>query len=545
MSEIILQKKDFKPGQFGNPNTQQSFPSTLPAEVQRVSTSEEPKPIEFPLPKVYPMEPEMIPEAYRDWLCDISERMSCPLDFVAVTAIVVTGIVIGNRCVIQPKELDYGWQIVPNLWGGIVAPPSALKTPATDSVLSILKSLEKKAQAKYQNESIDAKVTFSILDAQQKSLLNKAKKGDADGSIKRELIEIEQQKESVNPALKRYRVNDATPEKLADICTQNPQGVLVFRDELAGLLRSWEKAGNESARAFYLEAWNGKGSFRIDRIVRGSTLVKNLCVSVFGSIQPDKLHSFVNEMHRGENDGLIQRFQLLIYPDIKKFEYVDRSVNEDALENAQTVITSLAECTDFISYGAEKDYQHNDEPNRFRFDSEAQALFIEWLENLQSHIEGDELGLEKQHFSKYRSLMPSLALIFHLIDVATFPDRAGRIKAHSVKQAIAWTQYLSHHAMRIYGIASLNKASAIALSKKISSGKLEDGFKVRDIQQKSWSRLTDAKAIKSAISELIEADWIEEVPADNPTSERGGRPKATAYRILPGALNYYQRKQKH
>ena len=42
-------------------------------------------------------------------------------------------------------------------------------------------------------------------------------------------------------------------------------------------------------RAFYLEAWNGTGDLHTDRIGRGSLYTENMCLSVFGGIQPTKL----------------------------------------------------------------------------------------------------------------------------------------------------------------------------------------------------------------------------------------------------------------
>ena len=47
---------------------------------------------------------------------------------------------IGRKCVIRPKRCD-DWQCVSNLWGAVVAPPSALKSPALDDALKPLKRL--------------------------------------------------------------------------------------------------------------------------------------------------------------------------------------------------------------------------------------------------------------------------------------------------------------------------------------------------------------------------------------------------------------------
>ncbi|OPY61649.1 MAG: bifunctional RNase H/acid phosphatase [Pelotomaculum sp. PtaU1.Bin065] len=95
--------------------------------------------------------PEIIPEPFRDWLTDISYRMQCPLDFVATAAVLVTGAVIGASCGIRPKKRD-DWLIIPNLWGGIVARPSMLKTPSLAEVMKPLIRLEIEAKEEYDQE---------------------------------------------------------------------------------------------------------------------------------------------------------------------------------------------------------------------------------------------------------------------------------------------------------------------------------------------------------------------------------------------------------
>lgn len=130
-------------------------------------------------------------------------------------------------------------------------------------------------------------------------------------------IKLEMASMSAPPAgtlQERFRTNDATIEALHDLLAENPRGILVFRDELVGLLKGWEKQGHEQDRGFYLEAWNGQGNFPLDRIGRGHVICDNMCVSILGGTQPDKVRGYLYQA-RQENDGLLQRFQLLVYPD--------------------------------------------------------------------------------------------------------------------------------------------------------------------------------------------------------------------------------------
>ena len=93
--------------------------------------------------------------------------------------------------------------------------------------------------------------------------------------------------EEAPPIERRYKTNDATIEKLADLLIENPAGLLVQRDELVGLVASWDMKGHEQARAFYLESWNGYEDKEVDRIKRGSSYcLFYACRSLAGSSRP-------------------------------------------------------------------------------------------------------------------------------------------------------------------------------------------------------------------------------------------------------------------
>ena len=148
------------------------------------------------------------------------------------------------------------------------------------------------------------------------------------------------------PRHKRKLVlTDATFEKLHEILGENPGGVLVVRDELTGWLAQLDKQGREGERGFFLQAWNGDGGFTIDRIGRGSIHVPAVCVSLLGNIQPGRLRGYLSEVLEGgpTDDGLFQRFQLLVWPDPpRNWRLVDRLPNRTAAVAAENVYARLA-----------------------------------------------------------------------------------------------------------------------------------------------------------------------------------------------------------
>jgi hypothetical protein len=95
--------------------------------------------------------------------------------------------------------------------------------------------------------------------------------------------------------------------------------------------------------------------------------------------QPDKLRNYLHQA-RIENDGMMQRFQLLTCPDVQPFEYmVDEYPDAPAREHAFAIIETLAR-TDFERVAPPGTY---DKTPSLRFaDDSAQDLFIEWHERL-------------------------------------------------------------------------------------------------------------------------------------------------------------------
>jgi len=63
----------------------------------------------------------------------------------------------------------------------------------------------------------------------------------------------------------------------------------------------------------------------------------------------------------------------------------------------------------------------------YHFSEDAQEVFYSWLKDLQEKIQSENASLMVEHLSKYRSLMPSLALIFHLINVASGDQLGGPV----------------------------------------------------------------------------------------------------------------------
>ncbi len=201
--------------------------------------------------------------------------MPCAPDYIAAALIVSLGSVIGARCAIKPKRRD-DWIVTPNLFGGIVGDPSSKKSPALGTVTRFLDRLEaKEAESLEQAQKVYAAelAAYEAHQAAIKASMKKAATGKGDGDkMALAIADMQAIEEPEEPHQRRFKSNDSTVEKLGDLLVDNPQGLLVFRDELIGLLASWEKDGREGDRAFYLEGWNGNATPR--RMATGKQIVR-------------------------------------------------------------------------------------------------------------------------------------------------------------------------------------------------------------------------------------------------------------------------------
>jgi len=328
------------------------------------------------------------------------------------------------------------------------------------------------------------------------------------------------------PNIRRYVVTDCTVEALQDILITHPWGLLVYRDELHGLLASMDKQGHEQARGFYLQGYDGNQGYTVDRIIRGKNHhVERVCLAMLGGIQPGKIQKYVRDAVAGGtgDDGLLQRFGLAVWPDMSQdWVKVDQWPNQSAKQTTLEVFERL-----------------NNLPNEqqvWKFSQPAQDIYWEWIEPLERELRGDELHPAlTSHLAKYRKLVPALALIFAMVDT---PNSGNLVHENELLRALAWAEYLRSHAERMYSAAIVPETTgAKLLLEKIKSRKLIDGdgvlmesFTPRMVYGNGWTGLGTSEAVRNAAELLTDYGYL--IKEIVPSGSLGGRP-SDRYLIHP------------
>jgi len=479
---------------------------------------------EWPEPEPLPSAPEpaaydraLLPAPLAAYVADVAERMQVPADYPAAALLVLLGAVVGRRAVVQPKQRDYSWRVVPNLWGGIVGPPGRLKTPILNEVSKPLKQVESQWREEHAQAMLTYRREYEAYDAELKVWRRDLGKGKAEVDAMPEPPE--------EPAAKRLILSDTTFEKLHAILVENPAGVLLLRDELTGWLTTLDREDRAGTRQFFLESWSGDSFYTLDRIGRGSLHVPHNCVSVFGGIQPGRLRSYVTSVvhDRGDNDGLLQRFQILVWPEpAVKWDYVDAPPSEESAETIRRLFCQLWQLP-------------SESPRLLKFEPDAQELFVTWLSELEREVRSGELpDCMTAHLAKYRSLMPTLAALFALAAWAAGEDGEDgeTIGVEHARRAAAWCAYLRSHAERVYGAVLGEKIQAARrLLGHLRAGRLGQRFSLRDVYRPQWSGLTTAAEARAACETLCERSWLRRLD-----DETGGPGRPTeVYLLHPAA----------
>jgi hypothetical protein len=152
-----------------------------------------------------------------------------------------------------------------------------------------------------------------------------------------------------------------------------------------------------------------------------------------------------------------------------------------------------------------------------------------WWSELERKIRSGELHPAlAAHLGKYRSLMPSLSLLFELAEAGEVEIATDVSLAHT-QQGAAWCDYLEGHARRIYGCMTAPELHAAReLADKLARGKLSPEFSTRDVYLRGWSGLATPDEARTALRVLEDASWVRPAIVE----EREGRP-CERWRVNP------------
>ena len=467
----------------------------------------DPQEIKAALPAVPAFDLDLLPDVFRPFVKDSAERMGQPTDYFAIPLMIVAGAVLGSTWAVAPKANDRRWLVPPVLWGGVIARSGTKKSACISLAVQPAHEIEKMLAAAH----VQNLTAYST----QRIAYDNAVKMAQKAAAKQQYIAIPP--EPVKPEPERLVVNDSTYQKLADIMRCSPRGLLSVADELAGTMVSWEQKGQEPARAFYLTAHNGDQPYRVDRVEAGSKLIECAFMCIVGGVQPSILASYVRQATTGGagDDGLVQRFQMLTWPDIPaELHEVDRAHDAAAEKAAFDALLRLRNLT-ANDVGAEVQGRRS----ILIFSKPAQAVYTKFRLIIDWRARSGDLGPAlSSHISKSPAVIATIAALIHLLD-----GGIGPIGLVATRKAIKWFYYLHAHSIRIYAGSTISGAeSARNLADKLEESCLGESFTSREVSRKGWMGLGSVSEAEEACQWLCDVNWLK-------AEQRQGAGRPTIY----------------
>ncbi len=372
-----------------------------------ISEAQEYKPCSNIATENKPFPTDCLPEKAKETIECIAESIGCDESMPALALLCAVSAAIGNTRQLQVKE---GWYEPAAVWGALVAGSSVGKSPALNSILQPLYDLEN-----------------LILNQSHQNLLDLQGSGDIDGEFNKP------------PYSQRLIVSDITVEALANKLSENPHGLLLHRDELAGWFNSFNKykAGGDDKQN-WLSIWRAS-QITVDRKSsdKPAISVEKSFVSVVGTIQPEVLASSL----RGENsyNGMAARF-LYAVPESKRTSWTESGVPQYLIDDLKRIYLKLLK----------RSWKHVDSvtPETVKFSPEASCLFGRFHDQSKDKAIKHG-GILESILGKADSYAARIALILHELKAAYGLHSGDMVSEETMSEAIRMCSWFMDQAYKV------------------------------------------------------------------------------------------------
>jgi hypothetical protein len=328
------------------------------------------------------------------------------------------------------------------------------------------------------------------------------------------------------PVCRRSIVGDITIEALADLLSNQEDGVLAIRDELAGWLDGMAqyKGGKGSDTGHWLAMWSA-ASLTMDRKTGDKRMihVPRAAVSLIGGVQPDILRRAIGHEHM--QDGLCARL-LVVMPPLRPVRWSDATVDP-------TIEAKVSEVYDKL-LGLDGAADANGRPAPYPISLAPDAKKV-WVKYYNRHRE-EQADLDTDlaaAWSKLEAYTARFALIIQMVRAVTGDSDESAVDSQSMRAAIELSDWFGGETRRVYRV--LAESGEDRDRRRLAEWIERRGgsMTIREVQQghRQYRTSSDAEA---ALDELVKAGYGTWEPT--PSGKRG---RPTRRFVLPTASTVY------
>ncbi len=479
------------------------------AEVEALADNAEPvdltsdeltKPTQPRIEAFHPFPVESLPEPVAGFVRDSAEATGCDPSFIAMPLLVGFASAIGNS---RRVELKRGWTEPAILWGAMIGESGSTKSPALELAIRAIRHRQEQAMREHREAFDQWQRDNEVFEARKAAWKRDATKNTHTAGHPPDAPEP--------PTCDRCWTDDITIEALAKLLQDNPRGLLVIRDELAGWLHfdRYSGSGKGGEAAKWLELHGGR-ALVVDRKTSGTIYVPHAAACVIGGIQPGILARYVGQEHR--DNGLMARL-LLTMPPRRPKRWTEADIDPMAEANIAAIFEP---CT---AWHLRHDAEGEARPLIVLLTPEGKrtwSAFYNEHNDEQAGLTGDLAAA----WSKLEGYTARFALVHHLIRQAVGEDVGGGIDTVSVAAGVKLSRWFAHEARRVYAMMAEDEGTR---DRRRLTELIE--HKGGQVSVRDWQRMRSHRAAAMAEAELdglVNAElgrWEPTTPGP-----KGGRP---------------------
>lgn len=375
---------------------------------------------------------DVLPDKLRKIINEAHATLGFPKDYLAGSMLTAMAAAVGNTHAVEHMD---GWKEYVILFVALVGAPGSNKSHPLSFAMQPL---------------ID-------FDAEQEAIHSEALK------LYNAAMELPPKERAANgydlnpaePIRKRFTMQDVTPEAVHRILSENPRGLCLVSDELAGWFKNFNRYNNGSESEFWMSVFNHKVAMSDRKSSQSGVFIKNPFLCVIGTIQPKVLGELAGN-NRNAN-GFMERILYVMPSDQKKVKW-NRDRKTPSFDIAAEWKTILGRLIDI----APKTTEHGEiEPEIVPFVPDSLDRLFSWQNEVTERCNTDGSDTLTSIASKLEIYAVRFCLLLTLADWACGGKKKKAVDVATVDRAIRLTEYFRVTATGVQGIVSEDSLTEI------------------------------------------------------------------------------------